>query len=142
MTRSDEKVVNIEKSSIESDLGIVIDSGLTFSEHIHSEKKANGIMAVIRRSYNCQDISCFSMLYKALVRPHLEFRVTIWFPYKVKDIEVIEKVQKRATKQVKQIRRLCYSKRLKVLNLPTLHYRRHRADMIIEVYKILHTQHL
>ena len=78
------------------------------------------------------------MLYKALVRPHLEFRVTIWFPYKVKDIEVIEKVQKRATKQVKQIRRLCYSKRLKVLNLPTLHYRRHRADMIIEVYKILH----
>jgi len=42
------------------------------------------------------------MLYKALVRPHLEFGDTTWFPYKVKDIEIIENVQKCATKQVKQ----------------------------------------
>ena len=46
-------------------------------------------------------------------------------------------IQKRVTKQVKQIRHLSYSERLKRLNLPTLCYRRHRGYMI-EVYKILH----
>ena len=46
-------------------------------------------------------------------------------------------MQKRATKQVKQISHLCYSERLKRLDLPTLRYRRHRGDMI-EVFKILH----
>jgi len=54
----------------------------------------------------------------------------------MKDIEV-EKVQRRATKQVKSQRGLSYEQRLKKLNLPTLKYRRHRGDMI-EVYKILH----
>jgi len=54
----------------------------------------------------------------------------------MKDIEAIVRVQKRATKQIKQIRHLSYSERLKKLNLPTLRYRRHRGDMI-EVYKIL-----
>jgi len=57
--------------------------------------------------------------------------------YKVKDIEIIDKLQKCATKQVKQIRHLCYSERLKVLNLPMLRYRRHHGD-VIEIYKILH----
>ena len=50
------------------------------------------------------------------------YGVTTWFPCKMKDIETIEKVQKRATKQVKQIRHLIYSERLKRLNLPTLRY--------------------
>jgi len=53
----------------------------------------------------------------------------------MKDIEEVEKVQKRATKQVKSLRGLPYEQRLRKLNLPTLRYRRHRGDMI-EVYKI------
>ena len=59
------------------------------------------------------------------------------FLIKWKDIEAIQRVQKRATKQINQIRHLSYSDRLKKLNLPTLHYRRHRGDMT-EVFKILH----
>ena len=79
-------------------------------------KKANGIMAVIKRTFTCLDCECFNLLYKSLVRTHLEYGVTTWFPYKMKDIETIEKVQKRATKQVKQIRHLSYSERLKRLS--------------------------
>ena len=60
-------------------------------------KKANGIMAVIRRTFTCLDIKCFNLLYKALVRPHLEYGVTTWFPYKVKDIEIIESFQDATT---------------------------------------------
>jgi len=77
------------------------------------------------------------MLYKALVRPHLELGVTIWFPYKVKDIEIIEKVQNVPPNKSNKLDINCYSERLEVLNLTTLRYRRHRGDMI-EVYKILH----
>jgi len=55
----------------------------------------------------------------------------------MKDIEEVEKVERRATKQVKSLRGLSYEQQLKKLNLPTLKYRRHRGDMI-EVYKILH----
>ena len=138
ITHSDGITVLIECSNLEKDLGIMIDSGLNFVEHMHMvAKKANGIMAVIRRTFIYLDLRCFNLLYKALIRPHLEYGVTTWFPYKVKDIEAIESVQKRATKQVKMIRHLNYSDRLRRLNLPTLRYRRHRGDMI-EVYKILH----
>jgi len=63
--------------------------------------------------------------------------VPVWFPFKMKDIEEVEKVERRATKQVKSLRGLSYEQQLKKLNLPTLKYRRHRGDMI-EVYKILH----
>jgi len=67
----------------------------------------------------------------------LEYGVPIWFPFKMKDIEEVEKVQRRATKQVKSLRGLSYEQRLKKINLPTLKHRCHRGDMI-EVYKILH----
>jgi len=38
------------------------------------------------------------MLYKSLVRPHLEYANSVWSPYKKGDVEAIEKVQRRATK--------------------------------------------
>jgi len=53
------------------------------------------------------------------------------------DIKVLEKVQKKATKIIPEIRHLPYSDRLKVCKLPTLHYRQVREDDIIEMYKIL-----
>ena len=70
-----------------------------------------------------------------MVRSHLEYANCIWSPYTVQDIKTLEKVQMRATKLIKRIRHLSYMERLKYLNLPTLHYRRLRGDMIL-VYKI------
>ena len=70
-----------------------------------------------------------------MVRSHLEYANCIWSPYTVQDIKTLEKVQMRATKLIKRIKHLSYMERLKYLNLPTLHYRRLRGDMIM-VYKI------
>ena len=71
-----------------------------------------------------------------MVRCHVEYSASIWNPYRLGLIEDIEKVQKRATKLVRECKGLSYEDRLRCLNLPTLHYRRTRGDMI-EVYKIL-----
>ena len=79
----------------------------------------------------------FILLYKAMVRPHLEYTNAVWCPYKKGDIELIEKVQKRATKLIISLKYLTYSERLKQLHLPTLKYRRLRGDMI-EVFKMVH----
>jgi len=70
-----------------------------------------------------------------MVRPHLEYANSVWCPYKIGDIK--EKVQKRATKLIINLKNMSYTDRLKRLNLPTLKYRRLRGDMI-KVFKITH----
>ena len=52
----------------------------------------------------------------------------------VKDIQVLEKVQQRATKWVKGLKNKCYTDRMRILNLTTLEKRRKRGDLI-EAYK-------
>jgi len=70
------------------------------------------------------------LLYKALVRSHLEYANTVWSPYKQYLIEEVEKIQKTATNLVYECKYLPYTERFKYLKLPTLKYRRHRGDMI------------
>jgi len=97
-------------------------------------------MAVIRSTYTDLDANCFLLPYKASARPHLEYCTTVWSPYKMRDIETtenMEKVQKRATKWVKGLYSLSYEDRLRQLEIPSLRFRRCRGD-VIEVFKILH----
>ena len=82
------------------------------------------------------DQKSFPPLYKALVRTHLDYASSVWAPWRCKHIDMIEGVQRRATKQIPGLSKLSYPERLKALRLPTLTYRRHRGDMI-EVFKIL-----
>jgi len=63
--------------------------------------------------------------------------LTVWYPRFKKDVEQTEKVQRRATKLINAIRHFPYQKRLQILDLPSLVYRRYRGDMI-EVYKFIH----
>ena len=72
-----------------------------------------------------------------MVRPHLEYANAVWCPYKKGGIELIEKVQKRATKLIISLKHPTYTERLKQLQLPTLKYRRLRGD-VIEVFKMVH----
>ena len=78
----------------------------------------------------------FLRLYKSIVRPHLEYAIQAWRPFTKKNINLLEGVQRRATKLVSGCRNRSYEDRLGYLGLTTLETRRLRGDMI-ETFKIL-----
>ena len=128
---------DLRVSSSEKDLGVIVDNKLKFEDHMWEKiNKATRIMATIRRVYSYMDKTTFLLLYKALVRPHVEYANQMWCPYLQKHIRSLENVQRRATRQLPGFAELTYEERLRKLELPTLAYRRHRGDMI-ETYKIL-----
>ena len=132
-----DKTIEVEQISTEKDIGVTFDSDLKFSEHIAiCVKKANQKLGLIRRSFEYIDKDMFLILYKSLVRPTLEYASVIWSPYLKKDIVAIESIQRRATKLVKDLSSLSYEERMLQLGIPTLIYRRERADMI-QLFKIM-----
>ena len=75
-------------------------------------------------------------LYKSLVRPVMEYANVVWGPNYIGDCQMLEKVQRRATKCIPELFNLEYDDCLSALNLPSLSYGRHCADMLM-VYNIL-----
>ena len=72
-------------------------------------------------------------LFKALVRPHLEYCNTVTYPVYEKDAKLLEGVQRSATTMVPEMKNYDYASQLKKLALPSLAYHRKKRDMI-EVY--------
>jgi len=93
-------------------------------------------LGLISRTFVYKEKEVIVALFKSLVRPHLDYCIQAWRPYLSKDIALLEKVQRRATKVIKGFRSLEYEERLKKCGLTTLETRRMRADMI-EVFKII-----
>ena len=122
---------------VEKVLGVVIYNELKFTTH-YAEKinKANRIVGLMIRAFTALDETIFRALFVALVRPHLEYANQVWCPYKKKAVEVVEALQRRATKLVPTLKNLPYQDRLRKLDLPALAYRRSRGDMV-ETFKIM-----
>ena len=105
---------DIETASEETDLGVTFQQDLKFSSHIAGKvNKANSTLSLIVRTFDYIEKDSFILLYKALIRPHIEYGNVIWHPFLRKDIESVEKVQKRATKLVPELKDLTYIERLK-----------------------------
>ena len=127
----------MERGEKIKDLGVWFDEKLTFKDHINDKINVAYLMlGLIKRNFKYVTIPTFVMLYKSMVRSHLDYCCSVWTPYRKGDIEALEKVQRRATKMLPALKSLPYKDRLKACNLSTLHYRRIRGDMI-ETYKIL-----
>jgi len=95
---------------------------------------AKGGQLLELRDHLCTEI--IKRLYTALVRPHLEYANVVWHPRQTKEVEQLERVQRRATKLVCSLRSVLYESRLRQMELPSLVYRRYHGDMI-EVFKYL-----
>ena len=122
----------------EVDLGVTVDSKLKFSKHIDLKiSKANKLLGLIRHTFKFLSAETLTTLYKSLVRPHVEYATPAWSPHLKGDRDKIEKLQRRATKLVPELRDQTYEERLRSLKLPTLEFRRLRADLIL-IYKYTH----
>ena len=87
----------LETVHMEKDLGVNVDDELNFEEHVQIQTTK---ATMIRRSFSYIDEVSLPLLYKAIVRPHLEYCNTVWHPRWKKDMEALEAIQHRATKLV------------------------------------------
>ena len=121
----------------ERDLGVTISADMKVSEQCGiAASKGNQILGLIRRNITYKGKKLIIPLYKAIVRPHLEYCIQAWRPYRKKDIDTHKRIQRRATKMIPELRDLSYEERLKECGVTTLETRRLRGDQI-EVFKIL-----
>ena len=98
-------------------------------------KSANRMLGMINRTFVSKDSAILLRLYQSLVRAKLEYCVQAWRQHLRNDIDLLEKVQKRATKLMVRDKSLSYYQRLKKVCLTSLETRRVRGDFI-EVFKI------
>ena len=101
--------------------------GVTFSADMKDSEqcgiaasKENQILGLIRRTITYKEKQLILPVYKAIVRPHLEYCIQAWRSYCKKDIDKLERIQWRATKMILELRDLSYESCLLKCGLTTL----------------------
>ena len=129
----------LEKVRAYKYLGILINSDLSWSDHVANvcSNARRHLGLLYRRFYKDAEAATLRVLYITHIRPHLEYATPVWDPHLVRDSEVLESVQRFASKVcTKSWYDLSYQDRLRLLNLNSLKSRRHYLKLCY-LYKVL-----
>ena len=109
----------IQNDSQHKDLGIIVSSDLSWTNHIrYIAAKAYKILALLRRTFhNCNSVHSKKLLYISLVRSQLIYGSQVWRPHLLKDIDALEAIQRRSTKFILNDYTIDYKSRLLSLQL-------------------------
>ena len=82
------------RTTQEKDLGVTFSADMKVSEQCGiAASKGNQILGLIRRTITYKEKYLIVPLYKAIVRPHLEYCIQAWRPYRKKDTDKLERIQ-------------------------------------------------
>jgi hypothetical protein len=119
------------------DLGVIVDSKLTFVSHIDQVVARAFVRTnLILKCFISRDIKTLVRAFTVYVRPIVEYASCVWSPYHVCDVTRVESVQRSFTKRLPGYCDTDYKSRLLLLGLDSLELRRLRQDLIF-TYKIL-----
>nr|VZI07668.1 unnamed protein product [Spirometra erinaceieuropaei] len=132
--------VPLQEVDAQKDLGVWVTASLKPSLHCSKvAKSAMSVLYLVKRAFSTFDEDCFVKVFRTFVRPQLEFAIQAWKPWTSKDLSILEKVQRRATKLVGGQGSLPYETRLSNLGLFPLSYRQLRGDLI-QTFRLLRGQ--
>jgi len=81
------------------DLGVTFDVNLKFTDHVNDKvNKAYGMLGIIKRNFRSMSRNCLVMLYKSMVRSHLEYANNVWNPIKKATLKISKKYKKDSPK--------------------------------------------
>ena len=127
----------LQTVSKERDIGLMVNQDLKPSlQCAEASRRASTHLGQITRTFLYWDRFTFLRLYTQFVRCHLEFAVLAWSPWTGHDIEILEKVQRRAVNLITGLNGRAYDEKLDELGLLSLKDRRTKLDLI-QTYKIL-----